>query len=211
MLKPSKLMIGVAAAAVLAAGAARAQESGLKQVDRLVKVSGDAVQSIAEAKMQLDKTMTRYNGIMDENAKDRTGSYKNLIKDRDETVKKVAAVSERVGIMEAEAETLFAAWQKEADAIGDAALREKSLARLTDTKTRFNGILAAGRSARDTYDPFMKALGDQITFLGHDLNAGAVASLKPNAAKLNTDATKLGSKIDETMKVAREYMNSLRP
>jgi hypothetical protein len=57
----------------------------------------------------------------------------------------------------------------------------------------------------------MKSLGDQVTYLGHDLNAGAVASLKPNAAKLNTQAKELDRRIDETMATANKTIGTLRP
>ena len=51
----------------------------------------------------------------------------------------------------------------------------------------------------------MKALGDQVTFLGHDLNASAVASLKPDAAKLNKQSDELVKRIDQTMAAAQQH------
>ena len=207
----SKAVVLLVAGALLAPVAVRAQDEGLKQVDRLIKVSGETVQSIAEAKLQLERTVTGYNAILAEQAKDRRGAYKDLIKDKDNTQTKVEAVRQRVAGMEQEANTLFAAWAKNVEGITEEGLRKKSQARLDDTKKRFGDILSAGKQAREAYDPFMKQLADQITYMGHDLNPEAVASLKPDAAKLNDQATKVFARVDETMKVAREYINSLRP
>jgi len=99
----SKAVVLLVAGALLAPVAVRAQDEGLKQVDRLIKVSGETVQSIAEAKLQLERTVTGYNAILAEQAKDRRGAYKDLIKDKDNTQTKVEAVRQRVAGMEQEA------------------------------------------------------------------------------------------------------------
>jgi hypothetical protein len=57
----------------------------------------------------------------------------------------------------------------------------------------------------------MKTLQDQVTYLGHDLNPSAVASLKPNAAKLNDEAKELVKRIDDTITTANTAIGALRP
>ena len=68
-----------------------------------------------------------------------------------------------------------------------------------------------GQKAADLYGPFMKALQDQVTYLGHDLNPGAIASLKPDAAKMNEKAKKLIQSIDDTITTANTNISALRP
>ena len=51
---------------------------------------------------------------------------------------------------------------------------------------------------------------DQWTYLGHDLNATGISSLKPDAEKLNLQAKELFEKIDAGMSKADEYIESLR-
>ncbi len=55
----------------------------------------------------------------------------------------------------------------------------------------------------------MKSLQDQVTFLGHDLNPGAVAALKPNAEKLNAQAQELFAAIDKTTAAANDNISKL--
>jgi hypothetical protein len=50
-----------------------------------------------------------------------------------------------------------------------------------------------------------------VTFLGHDLNAESVASLKPDAAKLNEKVKELSAAIDRTISVANTNIGALRP
>ena len=60
------------------------------------------------------------------------------------------------------------------------------------------------------YDPFLKSLRDQWTYLGHDLNASGLASLKPDAEKLRGQSTEVLKKIDDGMKKANDYVASLK-
>ena len=52
------------------------------------------------------------------------------------------------------------------------------------------------------YAPIMKTLQDQVTYLGHDLNAGAANSLKADADKLNGQAKDLFAAIDKVTETA---------
>ncbi len=64
--------------------------------------------------------------------------------------------------------------------------------------------------ARGAYEPFVKSLKDQWTYLGHDLNASGLTSLKPDADKLNAQSVDLFKKIDGGMKKANDYIASLK-
>jgi len=68
-----------------------------------------------------------------------------------------------------------------------------------------------GQRAAELYGPFMNDLQDQVTYLGHDLNPGAVASLKPEAAKLNEKASALIERIDDTIATTNRKIDALRP
>jgi hypothetical protein len=55
----------------------------------------------------------------------------------------------------------------------------------------------------------MKTLQDQVTSLGHDLNPGAVESLKPDADKLNARAKDLYAAIDKVTAAANSTITKL--
>jgi hypothetical protein len=99
--------------------------------------------------------------------------------------------------MNAEADTLFKGWAESAAAISDPDLKAKSQKRLADAKARHAEIQAEARKADSLYNTFMQSLGDRVTFLGHDLNDTSVASVKPQSAKLNAQATELYAAIDK--------------
>ena len=207
------ILCGAAAVAVLALAATAGAQSdkGVKQVERLVKASGNTVKAIADTKLQLMKTLDVYNALMADDATDRKKLYNGLQKEMENTEKRRAKISEEAATMKAEADALFKQWVDSAAAIENADLRKKSEDRLATTKARYAEIGTVGQKASDLYGHFMKDMQDQVTFLGHDLNADAVASLKPEAAKINEAASKLVQSIDDTITTANTNIGALRP
>jgi DNA repair exonuclease SbcCD ATPase subunit len=204
---------GLAAAAVVLsfAVAAPSQDEGVKQVEQLTKKAGATVEAIANTKLQLMKTMDVYNGLMADDVKDRKSLYKKLQSEMDNTDKRRAEITLRADEMRAEADTLFKSLSDSAAAISSAELRKKSEERLEETKASYDRIGTVGQKAIDLYGPVMKALQDQVTYLGHDLNPSAVASLKPEAAKLNEQANELVKRIDDTISTTNTAIGELRP
>ena len=143
-------------------------------------------------------------------AKDLKSAYKDLGKDIAESEKKVADGRPKVDEMNTEADGYFAAWKASAAAISDPDLRKRSEERLADTQARFDKIAVAGKDTRQSFDTLMTDVKDQSTFLGHDLNASAIATLKPNAAKFNARANTVFSKTDGVTKMYEEYIASMR-
>jgi DUF2959 family protein len=202
MNQPHSLARTISGIAVIIFGTAAvgfAQDEGVKQIQELIKKANAGVESINDTKAQLQKTMEAYNAVLAPDVKDRRDAYKKLQKEVNESEKKRAVVATRNGEMNVEAGKLFKTWEGSTAAIQDPELR----------KQRYSDIQANGQGAARLYTPFMKALQDQVTYLGHDLNAGAVASLKPEADKLNVQAKELYSAIDKTTAAATSNISQL--
>ena len=186
-------------------------QSGPQQTEKLVKSVESTVKSIDATRAQLEKTVAGYNSIMEQTAKDTKDAYNGLGKDIGESEKKVEQAKLKVDEMNAEASSLFTSWKESAAAISDPALRKRSEERLADAQGRFQKIAAAGKDTRQTFDTLMTDLKNQTTYLGNDLNAGAIASLKPDAAKFNVRAKDLIGKIDGVNKMFGDYVASMKP
>ncbi len=203
--------MAVLAALALASTVGAQSDEGVKQVERVVKASGNTVKAIADTKLQLKKTMDVYNSLFAEDAKDHKKIYKNIQKEMESTNKRRTKIGEEAAKMNAEAETFFKDWTNSAAAIESPDLRKRSEERLEATKASYAEIGTVGQKAGDLYGPFMKALQDQITYLASDLNPAAIASLKPDAAKLNERANELIKSIDDTIYTANKNIGALRP
>jgi hypothetical protein len=200
----------VAAVAALRATPVAAQ-AGPEQIAKFLKTVEGTVKAIGESRAQLQKTVATYNSISEMTAKDLKGAYKDLGKDVADSEKKVADGRPKVDEMNTAAEAYFAAWKASAAEISNPDLRKRSEERLADAQARFEKIAVAGRDARQSFDTLMTDVKDQSTFLGHDLNAKAIASLKPDAAKFNGRANAVFAKVDGVTKMFDEYIASMRP
>jgi septal ring factor EnvC (AmiA/AmiB activator) len=211
--KVGRSLIAAACAAGLLSltAAPAAGQSGPEQTQKLIKSVESTVKSIGEARQQLEKTLAGYNSIMDQTAKDNRDAYKGLGKDIAESEKKVGETQLKVDEMNAEAGRHFTAWKESTVAITDPTMRKKSEDRLTDAQARYQKVSLAGKDARQTFETLMTDLKNQSTYLGNDLNASAVASLKPDAAKFNTRAKGLFDKIDTVNKMFDEYVTVMKP
>jgi hypothetical protein len=200
----------VAAVAGLRATSAAAQ-AGPDETAKFLKTVEGTVKAIGESRAQLQKTVATYNSITEMTAKDLKSAYKDLGKDVAESEKKVADGSLKVEAMNVQATAYFAAWKTSALAISDPGLKKKSEDRLAAAQARFQKTSVAGKDTRQDFDTLMKDVKDQSTFLGHDLNASAIASLKPDAAKFNARANAVFTKIDGVTKMFDDYIASMRP
>jgi uncharacterized phage infection (PIP) family protein YhgE len=205
------LVIALVAASVALRATPVAAQAGPEQTQKFLKTIEGTVKAIGESRAQLQKTVATYNSITEMTAKDLKDAYKDLNKDVAESEKKVAEGRPKVDEMNTAAEAYFAAWRASAAEISDPSLRKRSEDRLADTQARFGKILAAGKDTRQHFDTLMKDVKDQSTYLGHDLNASAIASLKPDAAKFNGRANAVFTKVDGVTKDFDEFMTSMKP
>lgn len=196
---------------LLASVSVAATQGGVKQTEKLAKRAEDSVKAIEETKQQVEKTLNLYNSIVQNQAEDTKKAYSDLGKWINECEKKRTNASNKVDAMEKEAHTFFAEWTQSLDGITDPDLRKRSQERLNDTRVRYGDILKAGRQAGGEFDAFVGSLRDQYVYLGYDLNPAALKSLEGDAKKVNAQAATLFQKINETIKLANQYISSLRP
>ena len=183
---------------------------GLKRTDGLIKKAEELVKETVSAREQIRMTLDTYNTIFADDVEDVRKSYKGVESEMEKTEKKREQVGKKLDEMKVEAEAYFAGWSESLQQIGSPDLRKRSEARMTETRDQLDGIFDSVREARDAYAPFMTNMKDQWTYLGHDLNANGIASLRPDAEKLNLQAKELFEKIDAGMKKADKYIESLR-
>jgi hypothetical protein len=200
----------IALSTMLLAGSFASAQEGINQTETLIKKGEQTIKAVTEARQQLEKTLASYNALVDGKAADPKASYKDLGKAVKDSQDRVAEVTRRKEEMDVEGTKLFASWKTSVDGIGSPDLKKKSQERLEAAQVGYGKIATAGKEARSEYDTFLGGLKDQITFLGNDLNPSALASLKPDAAKLNDRATKMFEKIDGASATASASIDAMR-
>src|SRR5687767_10040218 len=188
----------------------RSRTQGLKETDRFVKAGGTATQAVAEAKLQVQKTLDAYNALVTQPSKNMKGDYKKLMKSSDSMNDKVAEARDKVQAMQKAGDVYFGGRAENLKGIQDPQLQDRAKQRLAESQKEYSGVLQTLREAADSLEPFRKDLADQITYLGSDLTPSAMESLKPNAEKLNARGTQVFAKTDTAITTANTYFQGLR-
>lgn len=205
------LAFALAAAALTLRATPTAAQTGPEETQKFLKTVETTVKAIGESRAQLQKAVATYNTIIEMTAPDLKNAYKDLGRDITEAEKKVMAGRPKVEEMNNAANGYFAARNASLQAITDPDLRKRSEERLNVSYEQFQKISAAGKDTRQLFDTLMTDAKNQSAFLGHDLNASAIASLKPDAAKFNARAAEVFAKVDDVTRMFDEYIASLKP
>jgi len=135
--------------------------------------------------------------------------YRQLQSDYDDAASRVTAVHKRVGEVETVAGDLFAEWDKENRQIETPELRETSRRQLTDTRQRYDQMLAALKKAEQSMDPVLHKLHDYVLALKHTLNAQAIAALGGESAKIQDDISRLIQDMNASIAHADEFIRQM--
>src|SRR6478752_5187557 len=80
--------------------AERSRTEGLKETDRFVKAGGSASESVAQAKLQIQKTLDAYNALVTHPSTNMKGDYKKLMKAEDSMHTRVDAARQKLAEMQ---------------------------------------------------------------------------------------------------------------
>jgi len=188
----------------------RSRTQGLEETDRFVKAGEELAQEVAAGKMQVQKTLDAYNGLVAQPTKNMKGDYKKLLKAMDTMNRKADVAREKVDEMQKTADLYFSGRSETVAGIQDADLKKQAQGRLADSQKQFADVLQSLRDGGQALEPFRKHLADQITYLGSDLTPSAMTSLKPQAAKLNSQGSEVLDKVDQAISKANSYFHGLR-
>ena len=202
--------LALTACLVLVGLALLSAQEGVKETEQFIKAGEKTSESVAEAKLQMQTTLTNYSELLGKSATDMKDSYKKLVKNIKETDEKIADAREHVVKMQETGKTYFDGRAATVKKIQDPALQAQAQERLTASQRGFDGVLTSLRQTRESLDPVRKELGDQVKYLESDLSPSGTASLKPQAEKTKAGASVVVAKLDDAVRTANAYFNGLR-
>ena len=166
-----------------------------------VKSARDAQE---EAKKDIQSTLDQFGKVVAYQGGDLETTYKKLSsEDSAETVRT------RIENVESVADALFSEWTTELGQYSSADLRRKSEAKLIQTRTRYNSMLAAMKRAEQRIDPVLKPLRDQVLYLKHNLNARALAAIKGELVKVDAQIDHLVKDMNRSIAEADRFIQSM--
>ncbi|HXG47925.1 MAG TPA: DUF2959 domain-containing protein [Methylomirabilota bacterium] len=136
-------------------------------------------------------------------------AYNQLKADFDDCSARAESVRTRIKSMETVAGDLFAEWEKEIGQISTDSLKTASRRQLDDTKRRYQDLSSALKKAESSMAPVLTQFRDYVLYLKHNLNAQAIASLKGEAASIQTEISKLITEMNISIARADEFVKAM--
>jgi hypothetical protein len=107
------------------------------------------------------------------------------------------------------ANDLFAEWEKENRQIETESLRQTSRKQLSDTRERYDEMLAALKRSEQSMDPVLHKLHDYVLALKHTLNAQAITALGSESFKIQADVSRLIEDMNVSIARAEEFIRQM--
>ena len=171
-----------------------------------VKSARDAQE---DAKKEIQSALEQFGKVVGYQGGDLEATYKKLNSELQNSEDSADAVRKRIKDVESVADSLFSEWKTELGQYSSAELRRKSEEKLTQTKARYNEMLAAMKKAEQRIDPVLKPLRDQVLYLKHNLNARALAAIKGELVKVDAQVDQLVKDMNKSIAEADKFIQSM--
>jgi len=186
------------------------EKVGIYKRDLLKKRVVAARDDQKEASQQFKSAMTRMKELYGFQGGNLEKVYDALKRDYDRSVSKSEDVHKRIRDVETVSQDLFKEWEEEIQQISAENLRANSRNQLQETRSRYNEMHLALKRAEKSMEPVLTALRDHVLYLKHNLNAQAIASLKGEAASIQSDIAKLIADMNAAIARADEFIKQMQ-
>tara|TARA_R110002049_G_scaffold42138_1_gene126032 strand:- start:102 stop:764 length:663 start_codon:yes stop_codon:yes gene_type:complete len=186
------------------------EKLGYEKRDILTSRVEDARDAQTEAKEEVVSALESFSKAVNYEGGELETQYKRFAAKLDDSEAAAANVRDRVSKVEATASALFDEWRSELGSYNNQELLAVSERQLGETKSRYNTMIAAMRTARDRLEPALRPLRDQVLFMKHNLNASALASLKGEIKIVNAEVDRLIADINKAVEQADGFIDQLR-
>ena len=203
--------VALAAAACQSAYYSAMEKFGYEKRDILVDRVEDAREAQQEAKAQFEDALQQFIAVTDFSGGELERQYEALSAAYEKSEARARAVRARIADVERVAEDLFEEWAEELEQYSSAELRRSSQRQLAATRARYQRLITAMRRAEKKLGPVLAAYRDRVLFLKHNLNARAIASLRSERVKVETDINALIADMNRSIQEADAFIKAMEP
>ncbi|MEP4147246.1 MAG: DUF2959 domain-containing protein [Halioglobus sp.] len=175
-------------------------------VDR-VESSRDAQQ---EAEEQFQDALEQLSELTNFDGGDLEDIYEEVADEYESSVDAAEEVTAQINAVEHVAQSLFTEWEEEINQYSNARLKSESQAKLRETRSRYNGMMAAMRKSEAKMEPVLRAMNDNVLYLKHNLNAKAVASLQVEFSRIEQDIEVLIAEMRKSIATSDAFIASMK-
>lgn len=150
--------------------------------------------------------LEQFGAVVNFDGGDLQKEYNRLSKELSRCEDRADDVKDRIDAVEKVAKDLFKEWKKEIGQYQNAAYRADSEKKLLATQKDCDRMLEAMRAAQERIEPVLSVFRDQVLYLKHNLNARAIASLKGETTKVETDVARLVADLNAAIEEADRFI-----
>ena len=187
-----------------------AEQVGYHKRDILVSRVEDSRDAQEDAEEQFQTALEQLSDMINFDGGDLEDMYDEMVEVYEDSEDAAEDVSDRIDAVEHVAESLLEEWQEEIEQYSNARLKADSQGKLEQTRARYEAMLDTLRSSEAKMDPVLTALNDNVLYLKHNLNAQAVASLKSEFGRIESDIEVLIAEMRKAIASSNEFIESMQ-
>lgn len=185
------------------------EKLGYAKREQLVDEVKDARDEQQQAKNQFTTTLDEFKSLTAFEGGDLEKKYTKLNHQLERSRDQAEDVRGKIKSVERIATAMFREWEQELTQYQSDTLRTASAEQLQVTRTRYNQLLDAMKSAESRMDPVLAAFNDQVLFLKHNLNARAIASLQATVTELEGEIARLIEEMNASIDEANAFIDGM--
>ena len=186
------------------------EKFGKEKRDILVSRVKDARNEQDAAKEQFKTTLQKFQEVTGFQGGDLEDKYKKLSAEYDRCEARSDAVSNRIAKVQEVARDMFDEWAKENKEYTDAEKRRESEKLLSETRDRYNQLIALMKKSEEKMKPVLAKFHDNVLFLKHNLNAAAISSLQGTAGQVEADVQGLIKDMEASIAEADAFVKQMK-
>ena len=196
----------VAGVAILAAACA---SSGVDRTDSLMKSLDGLSRATATARADVENVTATLKGFSEAASTDPRGVLRQYQAQVDKVAGSRAAVSSSGTSVRKAMDAHFAAWEKDANQMSNADIREASMKRRDEARETMSALEPKIAEASKLFDSYISNLRDIEKLLGTDLSAGGVEAASSAMGKAADQAEDVAEALQTVEESANELRNKL--
>jgi hypothetical protein len=204
------LTINLALAALLAAAAGCVSKSYDKGAATSAAAENSAT-AVAQTSVKVNDVLAALNNLTFKSQGDLRDQYDAFVSASKNLTTATDNLDAKVVQMRATAATYIESWTNELAAIQSPELRQRSAERMNEVATKLKDVDASYEGVKNSFKPFMADIKDIQTYLGTDLTAGGLNTIKDIVSKTKVDAVPLRDSIKQLQGSFSNLGNALSP
>ncbi|NOT31280.1 MAG: DUF2959 domain-containing protein [Planctomycetes bacterium] len=186
------------------------EKFGVHKREILVDRVEEGREAQADAKTEIVDALEAFKAVAGFEGGELETVYERLKDQYESSADAVGEVRDRIASIEDVASALFEEWSSEIDGMQNAELKGESQQMLAETKVRYGTLITAMRAAESKMEPVLTALRDHVTFLKHNLNARAIASLQKSLFSIESNVDALVVDMEKSIAEADAFIASMK-